>query len=51
VVDGVVNATAWLTQFSASRLRLVQSGQLQLYAAAIFVGIVLIIAGILIVNP
>ena len=51
VVDGVVNATAWLTQFSASRLRLVQTGQLQLYAAAIFLGIVLIVAGILIVNP
>jgi NADH-quinone oxidoreductase subunit L len=51
VVDGVVNTTAWLTQFSASRLRLLQAGQLQFYAAAIFVGIVLIVAGILIVNP
>ena len=51
VVDGTVNATAWLTRFSASRLRLLQAGQLQLYAAAIFLGIVLIVAGILIVNP
>ncbi len=51
VVDGIVNATAWLTGFSASRLRLVQTGQLQVYAAAIFLGIVLIVAGILIVNP
>jgi NADH-quinone oxidoreductase subunit L len=51
VVDGVVNGIAWLTRFSASRLRLLQAGQLQLYAAAIFVGVVLIVAGILIVNP
>ncbi|MDP2948163.1 MAG: NADH-quinone oxidoreductase subunit L [Chloroflexota bacterium] len=51
VVDGVVNATAWATRFSASRLRLVQAGQLQVYGAAIFLGIVLIVAAILIVNP
>jgi len=51
VVDGAVNAMAWTTSFTASRLRLVQAGQLQLYGAAIFLGIVLIVAGILIVNP
>jgi NADH-quinone oxidoreductase subunit L len=51
VVDGAVNATAWLTSFSASRLRLLQAGQLQVYAAAIFLGIVAIVAGILIANP
>jgi len=46
-----VNAVARLTSFSASRLRLIQSGQLQLYGAAIFLGIVAIVAGILIANP
>jgi NADH-quinone oxidoreductase subunit L len=51
VVDGAVNAMASTTRFSASRLRLVQTGQLQLYGAAIFLGIVLIVAAILIVNP
>jgi len=51
VVDGIVNAVGWLTRFSASRLRLLQAGQVQLYGAAIFVGIVLIVAGILIANP
>jgi len=51
VVDGAVNAVARLTNFSASRLRLIQSGQLQLYGAAIFLGIVAIVAGILIANP
>jgi NADH-quinone oxidoreductase subunit L len=51
VVDGTVNASAWVTGFAASRLRLAQAGQLQLYGAAIFIGIVLIVASILIVNP
>jgi len=51
VVDGVVNATARSTQFSAQRLRLAQAGQLQLYGAAIIIGVVLIAVGILIVNP
>jgi NADH-quinone oxidoreductase subunit L len=51
VVDGIVNAAGWLTRFSASRLRLLQAGQVQLYGAAIFVGIVLIVACILIANP
>jgi len=46
----VVNATARSTQFSAQRLRLAQAGQLQLYGAAIIIGVVLIAVGILIVN-
>jgi len=50
VVDGAVNATAWTTQFTAQRLRLAQAGQLQVYGAAMFVGVVLIAVGILIVN-
>jgi NADH-quinone oxidoreductase subunit L len=51
VVDGTVNATAWTTNFTAQRLRLAQAGQLQIYGAAIVVGVVLITLGILIVNP
>ncbi|MGQ9572489.1 MAG: NADH-quinone oxidoreductase subunit L [Dehalococcoidia bacterium] len=51
IVDGIVNGVAALTQFSGSRLRLLQAGQLQVYGAAIFLGIVAIVAGILIANP
>ncbi len=50
VVDGIVNGVAWTTQFSAQRLRFAQAGQLQVYGAAIIIGVVLILAGILIAN-
>jgi NADH-quinone oxidoreductase subunit L len=50
VVDGAVNATAWTTRFTAQRLRLAQAGQLQVYGAAMVIGVVLIAVGILIVN-
>jgi NADH-quinone oxidoreductase subunit L len=50
VVDGAVNATAWTTRFTAQRLRLAQAGQLQVYGAAMFIGVVLITVGVLIVN-
>ena len=50
VVDGMVNAVAWTTRFTAQRLRFAQAGQLQVYGAAIFIGVVLIAAGILMVN-
>jgi NADH-quinone oxidoreductase subunit L len=51
VVDGTVNATAWTTRYTAQRLRFAQAGQLQVYGAAIVIGVVLIAVGILIVNP
>ncbi len=51
VVDGVVNGVAVVTRWGAEQLRVVQSGQAQVYGAAIFVGVVAAIAGILIANP
>jgi NADH-quinone oxidoreductase subunit L len=51
VVDGTVNAVAWVTRFTAQRLRFAQSGQLQVYGAAMVIGVVLIAVGILIANP
>jgi NADH-quinone oxidoreductase subunit L len=50
VVDGTVNATAWTIRFTAQRLRLAQAGQLQVYGAAMIIGVVLIAVGVLIVN-
>ncbi|MEE8345852.1 MAG: NADH-quinone oxidoreductase subunit L [Dehalococcoidia bacterium] len=51
VVDGAVNGVASLTRDASRQLRLAQTGQGQLYGAAIFIGVVAAIAGILIVNP
>jgi hypothetical protein len=39
------------TRWGAEQLRVVQSGQVQVYGAAILVGVVAAIAGILIINP
>jgi len=50
VVDGTVNAVAWTTRFTAQRLRFAQVGQLQVYGAAMVIGVVLITVGILIAN-
>jgi NADH-quinone oxidoreductase subunit L len=51
VVDGAVDGVASLTRDASRQLRLAQAGQAQLYGAAIFIGVVAAIAGILIVNP
>lgn len=51
VVDGLVNGVAALVRFGSRQLRLAQAGQAQLYGAAIFIGVLAAIAGILIVNP
>ncbi len=51
VVDGAVNGVAALVRFGSQQIRLAQAGQAQLYGAAIFIGVVAAIAGILIVNP
>ena len=51
VVDGVVNGVAVATRWGADQLRVVQAGQAQVYGAAIFVGVVVAVAGILIINP
>jgi NADH-quinone oxidoreductase subunit L len=51
VIDGVVNGVATVTRWSADQVRLAQAGQAQLYATAMFVGVVGAIAGILVANP
>lgn len=51
VVDGVVNGTAKLTRFSGDVTRRAEIGQAQLYGAAMFIGVVGAVAGILIINP
>jgi NADH-quinone oxidoreductase subunit L len=51
VVDGIVNGVARAARFGSEHLRLAQTGQAQVYGAAIFIGAVAMIAGILVVNP
>jgi NADH-quinone oxidoreductase subunit L len=51
VIDGAVNGVATVTRWSADQVRLAQAGQAQLYATAMFVGVIGAIAGILIANP
>jgi NADH-quinone oxidoreductase subunit L len=51
VIDGAVNGVAALMRDASKQFRLAQTGQAQLYGAAIFIGVVAAIAGILIVNP
>ena len=51
VIDGVVNGVATVARWSGDQVKLAQAGQAQLYATAMFVGVVGAIAGILVVNP
>ncbi|MCH7577616.1 MAG: hypothetical protein IH822_07455, partial [Chloroflexi bacterium] len=51
VIDGVVNGLASLMRLSSEKVRLAQAGQAQIYGAAIFIGVVAMIAGVLIANP
>ena len=51
VIDGVVNSVATVARWSGDQVRLAQAGQAQLYATAMFIGVVGAIAGILVVNP
>ncbi len=51
VVDGVVNGIGRLARWTSAEVRLAQAGQAQLYATAVFIGVVGAIAGILVVNP
>ena len=50
VIDGIANGVASGFRLGSERLRLAQSGQTQVYGAAIFVGVIAAIAAILIVN-
>jgi hypothetical protein len=47
----VVNGVGYAARFGSQQLRLAQAGQAQLYGAAIFIGTVAMVAGILVVNP
>jgi NADH-quinone oxidoreductase subunit L len=51
VVDGLVNGVARAARWTANQARQTQAGQAQLYGAAMFIGVVGAIAGILVVNP
>jgi NADH-quinone oxidoreductase subunit L len=51
VIDGVVNGVGTATRWGAEQVRLAQTGQAQLYASVMLIGVVGAIAGILIVNP
>ncbi len=51
VIDGAVDGLATLMRDISRQLRLAQAGQAQLYGAAIFIGVVATVAGVLIVNP
>ena len=51
VIDGIVNGVGRATEWGAEQVRLAQAGQAQLYASAMFIGVVAAIAGILVVNP
>ena len=47
----MVTGVATAARFGSEQLRLAQAGQAQVYGAAIFIGVVAAIAGILVVHP
>jgi NADH-quinone oxidoreductase subunit L len=51
VIDGLVNGVARAARWTSDQARQTQAGQAQLYGAAMFIGVVGAIAGILVVNP
>jgi NADH-quinone oxidoreductase subunit L len=51
VIDGIVNGIARAARWTSDQARQTQAGQAQLYGAAMFIGVVGAIAGILVVNP
>ena len=51
VVDGAVNGVGRLTAMTGDAIRHTQIGQAQLYGAAMFLGVLGAVAGILIINP
>jgi NADH:ubiquinone oxidoreductase subunit 5 (subunit L)/multisubunit Na+/H+ antiporter MnhA subunit len=51
VVDGAVNGSGWVTRRASDRLRVIQTGQLQLYGAGVAAGVVVIVAVIYTANP
>jgi len=51
VIDGLVNGVAASARWTSDQVRLSQAGQVQLYGAAMVIGVIGAIAGILVVNP
>ena len=51
VIDGAVNGVAVVTGYASEGLRRAQTGQVQVYGAAMFIGLLGAVAGILIINP
>ena len=51
VIDGAVNGVAVVTGLASQGLRQAQVGQVQVYGAAMFLGLLGAVAGILIINP
>lgn len=51
IVDGTVNGSGWVTRQASGRLRVIQTGQLQLYGAGVAAGVVVIVAVIYTANP
>lgn len=51
VIDNAVNGVARVAGLSSEGLRQVQTGQVQVYGAAMFVGLLGAVAAILIINP
>ena len=47
-MDGVVNGVAWLTDKLSFALRKVQTGNVQAYAAALFMGLIVLAAALFI---
>jgi NADH-quinone oxidoreductase subunit L len=51
VVDGIVNGSARLTREASSRLRVIQTGQVQSYGLGIVAGVVVIVIAVYTANP
>jgi NADH-quinone oxidoreductase subunit L len=51
VVDGIVNGSGRLARDASSRLRVIQTGQLQSYGLAFVAGVVVIVVAVYAANP
>jgi NADH-quinone oxidoreductase subunit L len=50
IVDGAVNGVGWVSRETGSRLRVVQTGQLQTYGLGLAVGVIVIVGAVLAVD-
>jgi uncharacterized membrane protein YdfJ with MMPL/SSD domain len=51
VVDGVVNGSGRLAREASSRLRFIQTGQLQSYGLGFVAGVIVIVIAVYTANP